>query len=98
MRLESKYNGNCADCKQPYAVGDQIEWERGSATICAACADRGGTIQEMLEAECLADRLGFSLPGDWSPGDYQKSIHGLRLSSDATTTKPKRKSKPPSLF
>ena len=61
MRIESKFAGKCGTCGKPYAKGDLIEWSRESGTHHAACVPdpEAGTIMDMLEAECLADRLGF---------------------------------------
>jgi hypothetical protein len=94
----SKYSGTCGRCQKPYKIGARIWWERGSDTLHAECADpeeRGENMRSLLEAECLADRLDFSLPGE----PYPRILANVKHSSgDATTSKPKAKAKPPKLF
>jgi hypothetical protein len=40
VRMRSKYEGACAACDQPIAVGEFIYWTRGKQGI--ECADCGG--------------------------------------------------------
>lgn len=40
VRLKSKYEGSCAACSAPIAVGDTIWWTRGVQGI--ECAECGG--------------------------------------------------------
>lgn len=54
--------GACKKCKKKFRTGENaedIEWTREDGAYHPACIDTRPTLLDMLEAETLADKLGF---------------------------------------
>lgn len=63
MLIKAKF-GNCVKCKIKFKTDEEIEWTREGGGFHIHCANAYPSMLEILDANVLADKLGFDdLPG-----------------------------------